>query len=136
MEFWEAAVLTIGGLWLVGRMSRSHHQPIATATAATAASMGLSRSAAGTTTSEGNTTSTNLDGSAYLVAGEPLGGPTTQLGVGSGNTTVGVSTSHFSGPVAAPRGVVTKPQPKLPQTRVPVSTPAARGGATTRHYNV
>jgi hypothetical protein len=64
MEFWEGAILVVGGLWLVGRMSRA------------SASMPpvLSKAAAGTVTPTGNTTATNTDGSSVLVAGEPLSG--------------------------------------------------------------
>ena len=63
MEFWEGAILVVGGLWLVGRMSRSSTaKPV------------LSQAAAGTVTATGNTTATNTDGSSVLVAGEPLSG--------------------------------------------------------------
>lgn len=66
MKFREGAILLVGGVWLVGHMARkSASSPINSAP--------KSISAAGTTTSAGNTIATNTDGSSSLVAGETLG---------------------------------------------------------------
>lgn len=65
MEFWEGAVLALGGLWLVGRMSRaSASSPLNRPP--------VSQAALGTVGPAGNTVATNTDGSDTLVAGEPL----------------------------------------------------------------
>lgn len=67
MEFWEGAVLIIGGVWFVGRMHRT-----ATATGAmapgVAAPVGMPSHRV-----PGPTSETNTDGSGYLVSGESLG---------------------------------------------------------------
>jgi hypothetical protein len=65
MEFWEGAVLIVGGLWLVGRMSRASATHPLNAKPA-------SISALGTVGPQGNTVATNTDGSTSLIAGEPL----------------------------------------------------------------
>lgn len=68
MEFWEVAILAVGGVWLVGRMSR--------ASASSPLNMSLaSKAAVGTVGPKGNTVATNTDGSSTLVAGEPLTPP-------------------------------------------------------------
>lgn len=65
MEIWEAAVLIVGGVWLVGRMARnSPTSPLN--------QIAPSVSAVGTVGPQGNTTATNTDGSSSLIAGEPL----------------------------------------------------------------
>lgn len=67
MEFWEGAILALGGIWLVGHMARkSANSPIN--------NIASSISAVGAVSSAGNTISTNTDGSSSLVAGEPLSG--------------------------------------------------------------
>jgi hypothetical protein len=65
MEFWEGAVLIVGGLWLVGRMSRASATSPINKVPVTASSIG-------TVGPQGNTVSTSTDGSTALIAGEPL----------------------------------------------------------------
>lgn len=75
MEFWEAAVLTLGGLYLIGRMSRSsptHPLNLGAPVVFESGAAGASSGRAGTTTPLGNTIATNTDGSTALIAGEPL----------------------------------------------------------------
>ncbi len=65
MEFWEGAILVVGGVWLVGRMARaSSTHPLNT--------IPKSMSALGTVGPKGNTVATNTDGSTNLIPGEPL----------------------------------------------------------------
>lgn len=67
MEFWEGALLVVGGIWLIGRVSRnSANHPINSVANAVAVSK----------TQQNLTTMTNTSGSIAVVAGEPLtGGP-------------------------------------------------------------
>jgi hypothetical protein len=60
MEFWEGAILLVGGIWLVGQLDKRKTTVIATV------------SSVGTVGPQGNTIATNTDGSTALVAGEPL----------------------------------------------------------------
>ena len=63
MEFWEGAVLLVGGVWLVGHMSRrSASHPINSVATAIQASRYTSNL----------TNSTNMAGSTSLIAGESL----------------------------------------------------------------
>lgn len=63
MEFWEGAVLLVGGIWLVGRM---HRNQIPSPSPAPGPVMSPSMKVAGPTSH------TNLDGSGFLVSGETL----------------------------------------------------------------
>jgi hypothetical protein len=127
VEFWEGAILVIGGVWLVGTMARkSATSPINKAT--------TSIVAAGTVTSAGNTIATNTDGSTSLIAGEQLGPSAPSILV---NKTVSVnapSTPVVNPPIAVasplrsilgrssapigPAGTTTAPSPfkPVPQT--------------------
>jgi hypothetical protein len=62
MEFWEGAVLLVGGIWLVGRV---HRNQVRTAGIAAPVAMPSYRV-------PGATSETNTDGSGYLVGGESL----------------------------------------------------------------
>jgi hypothetical protein len=64
VKVWEAAILIIGGLWLVGRMAR--------ASASSPLNKVSTVSAVGTVGPQGNTVATNEAGTSYLIAGEPL----------------------------------------------------------------
>jgi hypothetical protein len=86
MEFWEGAVLVVGGIWLVGHMSAK-------------SAVGQSASIVKKPTVQvGNTTLTNTAGTSSLVAGEPL----TPAGPLVGRSTTVVSTPVTSAPVHAP----------------------------------
>ncbi len=64
MQFWEGAVLLVGGIWLVGRIHRTQVRSLAPAPHPVF------------TPSQpvpGPTSETNTDGSGYLVSGETLG---------------------------------------------------------------
>lgn len=63
MEFWEGAVLVVGGLWLVGKISRQH------GSVAHVMPTSLNPSLLG---GAGNTVGTNEAGETSLVAGETL----------------------------------------------------------------
>ena len=62
MEFWEGAVLIVGGIWLVGRLHRVQTRSVAMAGPVSSPAMPV----------PGPTSETNLDGSGYLVSGESL----------------------------------------------------------------
>ncbi len=62
MEFWEGAVLIVGGIWLVGRMHRIQTRSVTMGGPVPSPAMRV----------PGATSETNLDGSGYLVAGESL----------------------------------------------------------------
>jgi hypothetical protein len=65
VKFWEAAILIVGGVWLVGRMARaSSSSPLN--------KIVPSVSALGTVGPAGNTVATNQAGTSSLIAGEPL----------------------------------------------------------------
>lgn len=73
MEFWEGALVVVGGIWLIGRMSRRPQGPVYTA-----APMMVSPS---NDPSGGlnPTLATNTAGDSSLTVGEPLGQPATPL---------------------------------------------------------
>jgi len=91
MEFWEGAILIVGGLWLVGRMSRN-------STTSPLNKVVASVSAIGTVGPTGNTASTNQAGNTSLIAGEPLtpAGPPITI-----NTLIGSSPVTLA-PVVSP----------------------------------
>lgn len=62
MEFWEGAVLIIGGVWLVGRMHRVQTRAVAMSAPVSMPSQPVA----------GPSSETNMDGSGYLVGGETL----------------------------------------------------------------
>jgi hypothetical protein len=62
MEFWEGAILIVGGIWLVGRVHRQQVQRLP----ASAPVMSPSQRV------PGPTSATNTDGSGFLVSGETL----------------------------------------------------------------
>ena len=65
MEWWEGAILVVGGVWLIGRISRqSPNHPVNSVAQAVAVSQ----------TQQNLTTMTNTSGSVAVVAGEPLTG--------------------------------------------------------------
>lgn len=74
MEFWEGAILVVGGIWLVGRMSRqsaSHPANVAApymVSPSNDPSGGLDP-----------TLATNTAGDSSITVGEPIGQPTTPL---------------------------------------------------------
>lgn len=103
MEFWEGAILVIGGIWLVGRMSRaSKSSPLN--------SVSVSASALGTVGPQGNTVATNTDGSSSLIAGEPLTPSAPQIPVNKTVSVNPVTSAPIRSPVLA--NPVLKAQPK------------------------
>jgi hypothetical protein len=101
MEFWEGAILVVGGIYLVGRMSRRTN-PITLPIIGTSIPGTGAQAATGSVGFLGNTVSTNTDGSSALIAGEPL--------------------TPAAGPIAP---VIQAPHNVLPITSLPVRTPVA-----------
>jgi hypothetical protein len=122
MEFWEGAILVVGGIWLIGKLSRqSPNHPVN--------AIPLSVSASGNSLNP--TLSTNTDGSSSLVVGEPFGPgatPTTIGGSSSAPACCGQNAATTPATVGASTGT--------PRTPAATSTPnkilpfnAARPGA-------
>lgn len=109
MELWEGAILAIGGIWLVGTLARrSANSPIN--------KVATSISAVGTTSSAGNTISTNTDGSHSLIAGEPLSGGAPPLPVKKVVSVASPYSSVAKAPIAVAnplRSIVGKPAQRI-----------------------
>lgn len=86
MEFWEGAVLIVGGVWLVGKMTK---RPVFGAAPSITSKV---------VATPGLTTLTNTAGTPHLVAGEPL----TPAGPMIPSHAVTVSTPVGSAPIKAP----------------------------------
>lgn len=75
MKFWEGAIIVIGGIWLIGRISRTDpNHPLNTVKG-----LGLPSPSVGP---GGATVGTNTDGSSSLTAGETLA-PAPPIGSGA-----------------------------------------------------
>lgn len=93
MKFWEGAIIVVGGIWLIGRLSRSSaSHPVNLAASGAGAAASPSPLLPG-----GATVETNTDGSNSLVAGETLL-PAPPL-VGTGITRGTISTQPVNQPV-------------------------------------
>lgn len=68
MKFWEGAILVVGGIWLIGRLSRR----LPTHPTNAIGSVSSSDSSISNMNSAGPTVGTNTDGSSSLVGGETL----------------------------------------------------------------
>jgi hypothetical protein len=97
VQFWEGAILLVGGIWLVGRMHRIQVQSLPV-------SMAVSTPARRV---PGPTSATNTDGSGYLVSGETLNTGTGRQPALSGScpTCTGLPITNYkaAGAVAYPR---------------------------------
>jgi hypothetical protein len=118
MEFWEGAILVVGGIWLVGRVSRnSPHHPVT----ASAIALNLPQSA-------GNTIGTQQDGSGALVWGESLAPPVAPLPAHVNIATVSPVGQHVAAaPIATYKLMPPNPGPRfdpLPMTPKPQTAPA------------
>ena len=117
MEFWEGAILVVGGIWLIGKVSRkSPNHPVT-----------ASMVAANPTQPAGNTVGVNTDGSNNLVSGEPLAPPVPALAQPQmGLRTVTSPVSHaFVPPVVFhatlnPMSMRFNPIPTVPVPQKPV----------------
>ena len=117
VELWEGALLIVGGVWLVGKVSRnSPNHPVN----ATQVALAPSQPA-------GNTIGTQTDGSNNLVWGEPLAPPTPPLPAHPNIMTVSSTTQHIATPVTVSHAIVnpipmrfnpvaTTPVPTAPKT--------------------
>lgn len=86
MELWEGALLIVGGVWLVGKVSRnSPNHPVN----ATQVALSPNQPA-------GNTIGTQTDGSNNLVWGEPLAPPTPPLPTNFGIRTIAPVSDHIA----------------------------------------
>lgn len=97
MEWWEGAIVIVGGIWLIGRVSR--HSPTHPVN-----SVPLSLNG-GTARGLNPTTATNMDGSDTLIAGEPFN----PGGVSSGATIGGSGTKNCCGGGGLPSIVGSQP---------------------------
>lgn len=99
MEFWEGALLVVGGIWLIGRISRnSPNHPVNSVASAIALSG----------TQQNLTNMTNTSGSVAVVAGEPLTGGNEPLQISNIRRPI---TAIQRAPVAAPVSTVVKANP-------------------------
>lgn len=69
MEFWEGAILVVGGVWLVKHMANRHRSALANVSAQS------SLGSAGTSNASNLTNITNTAGGYPTIAGEPLDSP-------------------------------------------------------------
>jgi hypothetical protein len=119
MELWEAAILVVGGIWLIGKVSRNSPNHPVTA----------SMVAANPTQPAGNTVGINTDGSNNLVWGEPLAPPVAPLA--QPNVGLRTITSPAAHAYVAPAvsHAIMQPIPMrfnpVPTVPVPVKTVAA-----------
>jgi hypothetical protein len=90
MEFWEGAILVVGGIYLVTVVAKKRPGAPVSPNANLTNLSGRGQS--------GNTVATNTAGTPFLVAGEDLAGPTSALPT----TTVPVASGPTRPPVSAP----------------------------------